>query len=64
MLRAKQWLTLLVLGALLISACQPIQAPEAGAQAPTFKVEVLAKGAPIPGANGLSFGPDGNLYIG
>ncbi len=30
---------------------------------PGVTVQVLVKGAPIHGANGLYFGPDGNLYV-
>lgn len=55
--------TILLLAALLLSACQPIQAPRAQTQTAQHKIEVLVKGAPTHGTNGLAFGADGNLYI-
>lgn len=30
---------------------------------PAYKVQEIAKGAVIKGANGINFGPDGNLYV-
>lgn len=34
------------------------------ARASDFRVEVLAQGSPLRGAQGLAFGPDGALYVG
>ena len=43
----------LLLAALILSACQPVMGP------PT----VLVKGAHIRSPNGIKVGPDGNLYV-
>lgn len=64
MLHLHPTVTILVLATLLLSACQPIVAPEPQAAAPAFHAEVFVKGAPLKSTNGLYFGPDGNLYIG
>jgi sugar lactone lactonase YvrE len=48
---------------LLASACQPI-APVSEAPPPTIgQPVVLVQGAPLNGANGTMFGPDGYLYV-
>jgi sugar lactone lactonase YvrE len=66
-----RWL-ILIPAVLLVLACQdraPVQpdldvAPEmAVGKLPVTVMRVIAKGAPIHGANGINFGPDGNLYI-
>ena len=57
--------------ALLLAACQPLVSPSEMAlaeQASEMSPEqaaptILVKGAPFHGANGINFGPDGNLYI-
>jgi sugar lactone lactonase YvrE len=64
MLHLHPTVTILVLATLLLSACQPIVAPEPQAAAPAFHTEIFATGAPLHGTNGIYFGPDGNLYIG
>jgi sugar lactone lactonase YvrE len=63
MLRLNRFLIVLLLVALLLSACQPIVAPTAETTAPLPQVEILATGAPFHSANGPAFGPDGNLYF-
>ncbi|MFN8495827.1 MAG: hypothetical protein U0350_50005 [Caldilineaceae bacterium] len=66
MLYAKQLLTtLLVLVALIFSACQPMVRPEATAKTPLHyqPPTILAHGGQIHSPNGLKPGPDGNLYV-
>lgn len=63
MLRLNYRLTILLLVALLLVACQPIQALPTKTQTAGQKTAVLVKGAPTHGTNGLALGPDGNLYI-
>jgi sugar lactone lactonase YvrE len=62
MLYTNRYHIVLLIVALLLSACQPIVAPEAATAGP--QVEILATGAPFHSANGPAFGPDGNLYFG
>lgn len=63
MIRLTPLLTMLVLAALLVSACQPIVAPAPESAAPGLQAEVFVTGAPHSSANGIYCGPDGNLYI-
>lgn len=69
-MRGIKWLMLASLGILLVlSACQPISAPQAmapaegGAEIGAGTPVILVEGAPFHGANGIGFGPDGNLYV-
>lgn len=63
MIRIHPFITLLVLSALLVSACQPIVAPQPETAASAFQTEVFITGAPYRSSNSADFGPDGNLYI-
>jgi hypothetical protein len=63
---------ILIPAVFLLLACQdrtPVQpdlevAPEmAVGKLPVTVMRVIAKGAALHGANGINFGPDGNLYI-
>lgn len=64
MFRLPRLLTILVLVALVFSACQPIQKVPEPQTAPALKLEVFVKGAPVRLAVGLAVGPDDNLYVG
>jgi len=64
MLRFRHLFTMLLLVALILSACQPIVSPEPAAVPPLLQAEIFATGAPLHSTNGIYFGPDGNLYIG
>jgi sugar lactone lactonase YvrE len=46
----------------LAGACTPADKAVQEAQAPS-NVQVLAKGGPFRGVNGMMFGPDGRLYV-
>lgn len=62
MMRVNRMLIVLLVGALLLSACAPVQR-FAGVPVQPAVPEVLVPGAPIQGAWGLEIGPDGNLYV-
>lgn len=66
MLRKNRILTLLLLVTLALAACQPVIMPAEQAKQVAPETEpptILVQGAPFHGANGINFGPDGNLYI-
>ena len=65
MLHINRMFILLLLVALILSACRPIVRPEATkTAAPRYRAPtVLVHGAQIRSPNGIKAGPDGNLYV-
>lgn len=63
MLRFNHLFTIVLLTALILSACQPIQRAPETQTTPASKLEVFVKGAPVRGGPGLAIGPDDNLYV-
>ena len=63
----RRWFTVLslfVIAALLLSACQPITRPPLAQSTPASAPEIFVQGAPIRLSVGLAVGPDDNLYVG
>ena len=63
MVRINWFGSVLVLMALLLSACQPIQRVPDTQTTPATNLEVFVKGVPVRLAVGLAVGPDDNLYV-
>ncbi len=62
----RKWFTVLslfVIAALLLSACQPITRPSQVQRTPVSAPEVFVQGVPVRLAVGLAIGPDDNLYV-
>ncbi|MFN8446168.1 MAG: hypothetical protein U0175_35590 [Caldilineaceae bacterium] len=64
MLRMNRFFTILLLVALILSACQPIQPVPTTQAVSAATLEHFIKGVPVRLAVGLAVGPDDNLYVG
>ena len=61
MLRLHPMVIMLLLSALVVSACQPIQAPSPGDA--IDQPAIFIQGSSIHGAEGITFDPTGNLWV-